>query len=266
MLFLFSHPVMSDSLRPHGLQHERLPCPSLSSRTCPNSCSLHRRCDPAISSCDILFSFCPQSFPASGTFPMNHLFISDDESTGGSVSASVLPMNIQCWSPLRLTCLISLLAKGLSGVSPAPQFKGVNSLAFCLLYRIALTMERDHWEDHSLDYVLVLFLHFNTLSRFVIVFLPRSNRLLISRLRSPSAVILEPTKRESVTASTFSPSICHEVMGPDAMILVFLIFSLKPAYHSPPSPSSRGSLVPLCFLPLAHIWGCWSPPYLDFSL
>ena len=63
---------------------------------------------------------------------------------------------------------------------------------------------------------------FNTLSRFVIVFLPRSKRLLISWLQVPSAVILEPKKRKSVTASTFSPSVCHEVMGPDAMILVFL--------------------------------------------
>ena len=95
---------------------------------------------------------------------------------------------------------------------------------------------------------------FNMLSRFVIVFLPRSNRLLIPRLQSPSAVILEPMKRKSVTASSFSPSICHEVMGLDAMILVFffffLIFSFKLAFHPPPSPSSGGSLVPLHFLPL----------------
>ena len=70
---------------------------------------------------------------------------------------------------------------------------------------------------------------FNTLSRFAIAFLPRSKRLLISWLQSPSAVILEPKKRKSVTTSTFSPSIYHEVMELDAMILVFLIFSFKPA-------------------------------------
>ena len=70
---------------------------------------------------------------------------------------------------------------------------------------------------------------FNTLSRFVIAFLPRSNHLLISRLQSQSEVILEPKKRKSVTISTFYPSICHEVMEPDAMILIFLIFSFKPA-------------------------------------
>ena len=74
----------------------------------------------------------------------------------------------------------------------------------------------------------VMPLLFNILSRFVITLLPRSNRLLISRLQSLSTVILEPKKRKSVTASTFSPSVCHAVMGPDAMILVFfLIFSLK---------------------------------------
>ena len=70
---------------------------------------------------------------------------------------------------------------------------------------------------------------FNTLNRFVIAFLTRSDHLLISSLQSPSAVILEPKKRKSVTTSTFSPNICHEVVGPDAMILVFLIFSFKPA-------------------------------------
>ena len=90
---------------------------------------------------------------------------------------------------------------------------------------------------------------FNTLSSFVITFLPRSNHHLISWLQSPSTVILEPKKRKSVTAP-FSPSICHEVIGPDVMILVFfLILSFKPTF-SFSSPSTRGSLVPLQFLPL----------------
>ena len=93
------------------------------------------------------------------------------------------------------------------------------------LYGPVLTTVHDHWEEHSHDYTdfvgTVIPLLFNTLSRFVIVFLPRSNRLLISWLQSPSTVISESKKRKSVTASTFSPSICHEVMGSDAMILVF---------------------------------------------
>ena len=105
---------------------------------------------------------------------------------------------------------------------------------------------------------------FNILFRFVIVFLPRSNHLLNSWLQSSSLVILEPKRRKSVTAFTFSPSIHHEVMGADAMTLVLFYFwywVLSWIFHSPHSPSSRGSLVPLCFLPLEwyhpHIWGCW---------
>ena len=87
MLLLFSHPVMSNSLQPHELQHPRPLCPSPSSKVCPSSCPLYRWCHPAISSSDALFSFCPQSFPVSGTFPMSQLFSSDDQNTGVSASA-----------------------------------------------------------------------------------------------------------------------------------------------------------------------------------
>ena len=104
----------------------------------------------------------------------------------------------------------------------------------------------------------VMSLLFNMLSRFVITFLPRNMCLLISWLQSPSTVILEPKKVKSVTVSIVSSSIYHEVMGPDAMIFVFLMLSFKPAFYSPLSPSSRGSVVPLCFLPQGwchlHIW------------
>ena len=92
---LFSHSVVSDPLRPHGLQHARLPCPSLSPRACSNSCSLSRWCHPTISSSVTLFSSCLQSFLASGSFPMSWLFASGGQSIGASASASVLPMNIQ---------------------------------------------------------------------------------------------------------------------------------------------------------------------------
>ena len=88
----------------------------------------------------------------------------------------------------------------------------------------------------------VMSLLFNMLSRLVITFLPRSKHLLISWLQSPSAVILEPRKIKSVTVSTVSPSICHEVMGPDAMILVLSMLSFKPTFYSPLSLSSRGFL------------------------
>ena len=98
------------------------------------------------------------------------------------------------------------------------------------------------------------------LSSLIIAFLPRNQGLLISWLQSPSAVILEPPKIKLVTVSTVFPSICHEVIGPDAVILVFWMLSLSQLFHSPLS-LSRGSLVPLCFLPLKwyllHIWSCW---------
>ena len=97
---------MSDSLWPHGLQHDRLPCPSLSPGVCSNSCPLSWWCYLTISSSATLFSFCLQSFPASGSFTMSQLFTSGGQSIGAS--ASVLPMNIQNWFPLGLTGLIIL--------------------------------------------------------------------------------------------------------------------------------------------------------------
>ena len=96
------------------MQHARPPCPSPSPRVCPSSCLLHRWCHLAILSSGTLFFFCAWSFPASGSFPMSHLFITDDQNTGASATASVLPMNIQSWFPIGLTGLISLLSKELS--------------------------------------------------------------------------------------------------------------------------------------------------------
>ena len=105
--------LMSNSLWPHGLQNSRLPCPSLSPRVCLNSCPLSQWCHPTISSSIVSFSSCPQSFPASGSFPMSQLFTSGDQSIRALASVSVLPVNIQGWFPLGLTGLISLLFKGL---------------------------------------------------------------------------------------------------------------------------------------------------------
>ena len=115
MLLLFSHPVMSNSLQPHGLQHSRPPCLYPSPEVCLSLCPLHQWYHPAISSSDALF-FCPQYFLASGTFPVSWLFTSGDQNTGASASASVFSMSIQGWFPLRFTGLISLLSKGLSEV------------------------------------------------------------------------------------------------------------------------------------------------------
>ena len=108
--------VISNSLRPHGLQHIRLPCPSPSPGICPNSCPLSRWCHPTISSSVSCVSSRLQSFPASGSFPVSRLFSSGGQSIGVSAWASVLPMNIQDWSPLGWTGWISLPSKGLSRV------------------------------------------------------------------------------------------------------------------------------------------------------
>ena len=111
-----SRSVVSDSLRPHEPQHARPPCPSPTPGVYSNSCSSSRWCHPVISPSVVPFSSCRQSFPASGSFPMSQLFTSGGQSTGVSVSTSVLPMNTQEWSPLEWTGWISLQSKGLSRV------------------------------------------------------------------------------------------------------------------------------------------------------
>ena len=107
---------MSDSLRPHGLQHARPPCPSPTPGVYSNSCPLSQWCYPTISSSVVPFSSCRQSFPASGSFQMSKFFTSGGQSTGVSASAAVLPMNIWGWFPLGWTGWISLLSKELSRV------------------------------------------------------------------------------------------------------------------------------------------------------
>ena len=110
----FSHSVVSNSLQRHGLQHARPPCPLPTPGVYPNSCPLSWWFHPTISSSVVPFFSCPQSFPASGSFPMSQFFSSGGQSIGVSASASVLPGNIQGWFPLELTGLISLLSKRLS--------------------------------------------------------------------------------------------------------------------------------------------------------
>ena len=112
----FSCSVVSDSLRPHELQHARPPCPSPTPRVYPNSGPLSWWCHPTISSSSIPFSSCLQSLPASGAFPMSQLFASCGQSIGASASASGLPMNIQDWSPSEWTGWISLQSNGPSRV------------------------------------------------------------------------------------------------------------------------------------------------------
>ena len=143
---------MSNSLLPHRLKHTRLFCPSLSPRVCSNLRLLSQWWHPAISSSITPLS-CPQSFPASGSFLVSRFIASGSQSIGASASASVLPMNIQCWFSLGLADLISLQSKGLSRVSSAPQFKSINSSALNLLYSPTLTFIHDYWKDHDFDYM-----------------------------------------------------------------------------------------------------------------
>ena len=114
--FQFSHSGVSNSLPPHELQHARPPCPSLTPRVYSNSWPSSQWCHPALSSSVVPFSSCPQSLPASGSFPMSQLFAWGGQSIGVSASTSVPPMNTQNWSPLGWTGWISLQSKGLSRV------------------------------------------------------------------------------------------------------------------------------------------------------
>jgi len=144
----FSSSVMSDSLRPHEWQHARPPCPSPTSRVYSNSHPLSRWCHPAISSSVVLFSSCPQSLPASESFPMSQLSAWGGQSTGVSALASFLPKNTQDWSPLEWTCWISLQSKGLSRVLSNTT---VQKYQFFGTQLSTLTSIHDPWKIHRLD-------------------------------------------------------------------------------------------------------------------
>ena len=142
---------MSKSFQPHGLQHTRLPCPSLSLQVCSNSCPLSQGCYLTISPFATPFSFCLQSSLISGSFPMSLLFTSGDQNIGAqSASAIILPMNIQGWFHLGLTSLISLQSKGLSRVSYSTTVR--KHQLFSLSYGPTFTFVHDYWKNHSFDY------------------------------------------------------------------------------------------------------------------
>jgi len=210
-----------------------------------NSSPLSQWCHLTISSSFIPFSSCLQSFPASGHFPMSQLFAPGGQSFGLSASTSVLPMNTQ---DFRMDWLDLLAVQGTlrsllqqySSKASNPQHSAFFIVQLLHPYMttgktIALTRQTFVGKVMSL--------------LFNITFIPMSKHLLISWLQSPSAVILEPQIIKSVTVSIVSPSTCYEVMGPDAMILVFWYWVLSQLFHSPLPLSSRGSLVRLHFLP-----------------
>ena len=195
----FSHSVMSDSLQPHELQHARPPCPSPTPGVYSNSCPSSRWCNPAISSSVVPFSSCAQSLPASGSFPMSKPFTWSGQSIG--VSASVLPMNTQDWSPLGWTGWISLQSKGLSNVFSNTTVQKQSIFGHSAFFTVQLshpymTTGKTIALTGGTFVGKVMSLLFNMLSRLLITFLPKSKRLVISWLQSPSAVILEPPKNK----------------------------------------------------------------------
>jgi len=183
----------------HGLQHARPPCPSPTPGVYSNSCPLSWWCHPVISPSVVPFSSCPQSLPASESFPMSQFFASGGQSIGVSASTSVLPMNIQDWSPLWWTGWISLQSKG-------PKRVFFNTIV--QKHRFFSTQLSSHpYTTTGKTIALtrwtfvgkVMSLLLNMLSRLVITCLLRSKRLLISWLQSPSAVILELPKMPLIT-------------------------------------------------------------------
>ena len=179
---------------------------------------------PTILSSFVPFSSGLQSFPASGSFPMSQFFASGGQSIGVSASASVLPMNIQDWFPLGWTGWVSAAQGTLKSL--LQHYSSKASILWCSAFFIVQLSHPYMTNGKTIALTgqnfVVMSLLFNMLLRLFIAFLPRS--VLISWLQSPSAVILEPPKIKFVTVYTISPSICHEVMGPDVIILVFWIF------------------------------------------
>ena len=177
------------------MQHARPPCLSPTPGVHPNSCKSSWWCHPAISSSVVPFPSCPQSLPASESFPMSQLFAWGGQSIGVSASALLLTKNTQDWSPLEWTGWISLQSKGLSRVFSNTTVQKHQSSVFSFLYTPTLTSICDYWKNHSLTIWTfvgkVMSLLFNVLSRLVIALLPKSKHLLISWLPSPSAVISE---------------------------------------------------------------------------
>ena len=225
----FSHSVMSNSLWPYELQHARPPCPSPTPWVYSNLCPLSQWCHPAISFSVVPFSSCPESLPASGSFPMRW---SEYWSFSFSISPSneypgLISFRMDWLDLLEVQGTLKSLLQHRSSkesIFQCSAFFTVQLSHTCMTTGKTIALTRWTFVGKVMSLLL------NMLSRLVITFLPRSKHLLISSLQSPSAVILEPKKIKSDTVSTVSPSISHEVMGLDVMILVFWMLSFKPTF------------------------------------
>ena len=227
----FSRSVVSDSLRPHELQHARPLCPSPTPGLYSDSRPSSQWCHPAISPSVVPFSSWPQSLPAS---------VFSNESTFLMRWPKYWHFNFSIIPSKEIPGPISFRMDWLDLLAVQGTLKSLqqhSSKASILRHSAFFTVQLSHpYMTTGKTIALtrwtlvgeVMSLLLNMLSRLVITFLPRSKRLLISWLQSPSAVILEPQKIKSDTVSTISPSTCHEVMGLDAMIFIFRMLSFKP--------------------------------------
>ena len=238
-LLLFSCPVVADSLQPRGLQHARLPYPSLSPGVCSNSCPLSWWYHPTISSSVALFSSCLQSFPRVFSnesvlrirWPKYWSFsfsISYSNEYSGLIS-----FRIDWFDPLAAQGTLKSLLQHHSSKASILRRSAFFMVQFSHLYMYIFTAKTIALTRQTFVGKVISLL-FNTMSRFVIAFLPRNKNLLILWLQSLSAVILEPKK--SLTVSIVSPSICHEVKGPMPWSQFSECWVLSQPFHSPLSP------------------------------
>ena len=224
------------TLWPHGPQHARPPCPSPTPGVHPNTCPSSPWCHPAISSSVFPFSSCPQSFPASvfSNESVLHIRWPKYWSFSFSISSSneysgLISFWMDWLDLLEVQGTLKSLLQHHSSKASILQHSAFFIVQLSQSYMTTgKTIVLTKWTFVG----KVMSLLFNMLSWLVITFLPRSKHLLISWLQSPSAVILEPKNIKSGTLSTFSPSICHEVMGPDAMIIVFWMLRFKTTFST----------------------------------
>ena len=251
-LLLFSCSVMPNFLRSHGLQHTRLLCPSSSPRACSSSCLIKS----VMPSNHLILCLLPQPsiFPSIRVFS-NESVLRIRWPKYWSFTFSISPSNEYSGLISFRINWFDLLAVQGTLKSLLQHHSSKASILQCSAFFMVQLSHPYMTTGKTIAWIIWTFvgkamsLLFNMLSRLVITTLPRSKCLLILWLQSPSVVMLEPKKIKSANVTIVSPSISHEVMGLDAMILVFWMLSFKPDFHSSLSLSSRGPLVPLCFLP-----------------